>query len=144
MRVSNVLYASLVSFVMITGCSKDEQAPVPLPQPTQYLIGMGNHSWKIQEVYINGVAQTLTAMQKTLVKTYRVDTGNTTSGKVTTNEGFTGNWDLQSAQTLQESFSLYPQIPGSIVYTINELSSTRLDVSYTLNNELRREVFIIN
>lgn len=144
MRVSRVLYASLVSFVMFTGCSRDEQAPIPLPQPTQYLIGMGNHSWKIQEVYINGVAQTLTAMQKTMVKTYRVDAGNTTSGKVTTNEGVTGNWDLLSAQTLQETYSNYPQMPVPITYTIHELSSTRLDVSYTINNELRREVFIIN
>lgn len=144
MSVSKVFIALLVSVVIYSGCSKDQQAPTPLPQPTQYLIGMGNHSWKIQEVYINGVAQTLTAMQKTLVKTYRVDPGNTTSGKVTTNEGYTGNWDLQSAQTLQETFNLYPQIPGPIVYTINELSSTRLDISYTLNNELRREVFIIN
>lgn len=143
MKLSQILSAMLVSFVFFTGCAKDQQTPEPLPQPTQNLTGMGNHSWKIQEVYINGVAQTLTAPQKTFVKAYSVDTGKTTSGKVTTTEGYVGNWIFLTTQTLQETYSNNSQPPLQIVYTINELSPTRLDVSYSINNELRREVYII-
>ena len=143
MKLKQVVYSLLVSFVFLTGCSKDEQPPVPLPQTTQNLTGMGNRVWKIQEIDINGIPQALTVAQKGYSKTYTVDAGKTTSGKVVSSDGYAGDWSFPSEKTLQEYYNNDAQLQGiQIVYTLNELTATKLDVSYTKNNQLIREVYI--
>ena len=143
MKLKQAVYTLLISFAFFTGCSKDEQPPLPLPQTTQNLTGMGNRVWKIQEIDINGIPQTLTNAQKGYNKTYTVDAGKTTTGKVVSSDGFTGDWSFPSEKIFQEYYNNDAQLQGiQVVYTINELSATKLDVSYTKNSQLIREVYI--
>ena len=143
MRLKLAAYSLLISFACITGCSKDEQVPVPLPQTTQNLTGMGNRVWKIQEIDINGIPQTLTLAQKAYTKTYTVEAGKTTNGKVVSSDGYSGDWSFTSEKILQENYNNDAQLQGiQVVYTINELTATKLDVSYTKNGQLIREMYI--
>lgn len=143
MRLKPAVYSLLISFACITGCSKDEQVPAPLPQTTQNLTGMGNRVWKIQEIDINGIPQTLTLAQKGYTKTYTVEAGKTTNGKVVSSDGYSGDWSFPSEKILQENYNNDAQFQGiQVLYTINELTATKLDVSYTKNGQLTREVYI--
>ncbi len=126
---------------LLVSCTR-EVPVVPLSQPVQNLIGNINRTWRLTELYLNGSMQTLTTQQKNYAKTYKLSSGQIDSGTVTNTDGFVGDWVLPSAQLLRETFTLNSQPQQvQIIYTVIEISSSKLDVSYIQNGTLTREVY---
>ncbi|MEY4904061.1 MAG: hypothetical protein RLZZ292_1876 [Bacteroidota bacterium] len=128
MRKSNFLVA-LVTLVLFSfaACKKDP------PTVTELLTG---HAWKILDKKKNGTAITVDDCDTDDVYTY------VTGGNLTINYGtkkcmssepaaLNGNWQLINGDTgIKTTYSI-GTLSGEITYTIDELTATKLVVTYT-------------
>jgi len=141
MKTKQGVYVILTLLMLFMGCAKDE----PVPQVVQNLVGPGNRTWRLQEFYINGVPQVLTAEQKNYSKIYKLAEGKTSRGTVFFSDGYVGDWILVADFELVETRtldSLGQKI--STAFVINELTAFRMDVQHAINNHVRREVYYAN
>jgi hypothetical protein len=142
MKTLTTLLITLVSFFLLTGCSKT-QAPVVSGDvaTAQFLTGVGNKYWHLKEVYVNNVPQVLTDYQMKYTKTYTINSSKPTSGTFTDSDGLTGTWNVTDAKHIEEAFVTGGGVGLLISYTVNDINDTKLDVIYSSNNKLEREVY---
>lgn len=130
----------LFACFLFPGCTKNPEPLTPLQQAAQNLVGNGNKTWHLQELYINTVSQVLSPQQKAFSKIYTLNAGSENSGIVITSEGKTGRWRMPTEEDLKEIID-HPTGPISIDYIITEMSVNRMDVYYVSNLVLTREVY---
>jgi len=123
------------------GCSKNEAVLTPQQQAIKNLTGLGNRFWQLQDLYVNNIRQTLSTQQKGYNKTYTLIIGAESNGTLMNSDGYKGVWEIVGDKQLNETFTNISGLPVQITYIINELSGNKLDISYTVNNTLVREVY---
>ena len=123
------------------GCSKNEAVLTPQQQAIKNLTGLGNRFWQLQDLYVNNIRQTLSIQQKGYNKTYTLIIGAESNGTLMNSDGYKGVWEIVGDKQLKETFTNISGLPVQITYIINELSGNKLDISYTVNNTLVREVY---
>ncbi len=123
------------------GCSKNEAVLTPQQQAIKNLTGLGNRFWQLQDLYVNNIRQTLSTQQKGYNKTYTLIIGAESNGTLMNSDGYKGVWEIVGDKQLKETFTNISGLPVQITYIINELSGNKLDISYTVNNTLVREVY---
>ncbi len=142
MKTLTTLLIILGCFFLLTGCSKSQDATVSGDVATaQFLTGVGNKYWHLKEVYVNNVPQVLTDYQMKYTKTYTVNAAKPTSGSFTDSDGLTGTWNVTDAKHIEEAFVTGGGVGLIISYTVNDISDTKLDVIYSSNSKLEREVY---
>lgn len=144
-RLTNLLI--LLGIFLLTGCTKSSKVPETREEKVVgYLTGAGNKYWHLKEVYVNAVKQVLTDAQLRFTKTYTIDPTNTDPtrprGSFVNSDGYNGTWKLiGGGETLYETFLNNPAGPVAITFIINDVSSDKLDIEYTLNMKTQREVY---
>lgn len=123
------------------GCSKNEEVLTPQQQAIKNLTGLGNRFWQLQDLYVNNIRQALSTQQKGYNKTYTLMIGAESSGTLMNSDGYKGVWEIVGDKQLKETITNISGLPVQITYIINELSGNKLDISYTVNNILVREVY---
>ena len=141
MKIIFSLFAIIFCTTLFMGCSKNEEVLTPQQQAIKNLTGLGNRFWQLQDLYINNIRQTLTTQQKSYNKTYTLIVGEEKSGTLMNSDGYKGVWELVGDKQLKETITNISGLPVQITYIINELSGNKLDISYTVNNTLVREVY---
>lgn len=137
----------LLGIFLLTGCTKSSEVPETREEKVVgYLTGAGNKYWHLKEVYVNAVKQVLTDAQLRFTKTYTIDPTNTDPtrprGSFVNSDGYNGTWKLiGGGETLYETFLNNPAGPVAITFIINDVSSDKLDIEYTLNMKTQREVY---
>ena len=127
--------------ILFIGCSKNEAVLTPQQQAIKNLTGLGNRFWQMQDLYVNNIRQTLSTQQKGYNKTYTLIIGAESNGTLMNSDGYKGVWEIVGDKQLKETFTNISGLPVQITYIINELSGNKLDISYTVNNTLVREVY---
>ena len=127
--------------ILFIGCSKNEAVLTPQQQAIKNLTGLGNRFWQLQDLYVNNIRQTLSTQQKGYNKTYTLIIGAESNGTLMNSDGYKGVWEIVGDKQLKETFTNISGLPVQITYIINELSGNKLDISYTVNNTLVREVY---
>ena len=141
MKIIFSIFAIIFCTTLFMGCSKNEAVLTPQQQAIKNLTGLGNRFWQLQDLYINNIRQTLTTQQKSYNKTYTLIVGEEKSGTLMNSDGYKGVWELVGDKQLKETITNISGLPVQITYIINELSGNKLDISYTVNNTLVREVY---
>ncbi|MBI2283640.1 MAG: hypothetical protein HYU71_08025 [Bacteroidetes bacterium] len=137
----------LLGIIILTGCTKSSDVLETREEKVVgYLTGAGNKYWHLKEVYVNSVKQVLTDAQLRFTKTYTIDPANTDParprGSFVNSDGYHGSWKLiGGGETLYETFTNNPAGPVAINFIINDVSSDKLDIEYTLNMKTQREVY---
>jgi hypothetical protein len=93
---------------------------------TKNISGIGK--WKLSNLSISFVSQSLSPVQANYTKQYTID------GKFSDTDGSIGTWSMPDANTLIENFSNYNS--GIIVtqqYKINSINGSQLNLTYTSN-----------
>src|SRR6478609_1387791 len=99
----NILFVFL-SCLIFTACSKSDEPIEPKQQVVKYLTGLGNKVWRIKEIYVNGVKQTLTTSQLAYTKTYTTYLYNESyTGVFSDSDGSLGNWKIVNATLIHET-----------------------------------------
>lgn len=147
MKAISTLIATLLVISFFSGCAKDTALPETQEDKiTRLLTGAGNKVWRLKEVYITNVKQTLTDYQSKYTKTYtaslaNLDPSNPKTGTFTNSDGYAGTWKLTDnaakvAETINNGTAAV-----AISYSINAFTETLMDVEFTYNNKLQREVY---
>jgi hypothetical protein len=138
------LMTVLAAIILFAGCSKDETPP-PSQDPSVALL---TRTWKIHEVYMNGVIQPLTTQQSTYWVRYSQNAGETDKGSSLDKDGFNCVWAIRQpekdnlSKKLQISVSDPRTASLTVMHTINELTAVKLDISCTVNTVIRRDVYV--
>ena len=129
-------------FILFTGCSKTD-APVisQKQQDVNYLVGIGNKVWRLKQVFVQTVPQTLTDAQMKYTKTYTLDPSSPFSGNFTNSDGYNGSWKINDSRELKETILNNPAGSVQVLYDINNLTDSKLDIQYTQNLKTVREVY---
>jgi hypothetical protein len=144
-QISSLLKYSLLvllSCVLSIACSKTDEPVEPKQQVVQYLTGLGNKIWRIQEVYVNGTKQTLTASQLTYTKTYTTyGYSEAYTGVFSDSDGSLGNWKVVDATHIHDTITNNPGGNIDLDLTIRHLDANNMDVEYTKNGQTVRSVY---
>ncbi|MBV9988296.1 MAG: hypothetical protein JO301_11485 [Chitinophagaceae bacterium] len=131
--------------IMGIACNKTTVSLSSREQTVQYLTGTGNRYWKIRELYINGVQQTLTSAQLDYWKVYTVPIGDPDApGSFSTMDGYIGSWELTQPDQITERILNLPNGPVSYLLKILKLGTYEMDVEYTANGVVTRTVYFAN
>jgi uncharacterized protein (DUF779 family) len=135
---------AMLVIVSLMSCNKKE---IPLSKEEQvitYLTGVGNRYWKIRELYINTIPQSLTAAQLGYWKVYTlsISTQDAKGGSFTDESGYRGTWTLdKTADKIDERVDNLPSGPVSYLLKILKLGPNDMDVEYTANGSTVRTVY---
>ena len=142
MKTTLTLLTLTFAFILFTGCSKTD-APVisQQQQDVNYLVGIGNKVWRLKQVFVQTVPQTLTDAQMKYTKTYTLDPSSSFSGSFTNSDGFNGTWKLNTSRELKETIINNPAGSVQVLYDVNGITDSKLDIQYTLNLKTVREVY---
>lgn len=147
MKANSTLISTLLIISLFFGCSKDTGViETQEERVARLLTGVGNKVWRLKEVYSMNVKQTLTDYQSKYTKTYtaspaNLDPNNPKTGTFSNSDGYTGTWKLtDSAGKVAEALTSGTTVI-SVSYSINSLTEVMMDVEYTSNNKLQREVY---
>lgn len=129
-------------FILFSGCSKTD-APVitQQQQDVNYLVGIGNKVWRLKQVFVQTVPQTLTDAQMKYTKTYTLDPASAFSGTFTNSDGFNGTWKINTSRELKETIMNNPAGSVQVIYDVLNLTDSKLDIQYTMNLKTVREVY---
>jgi hypothetical protein len=132
----------LVSCLLCTACSKTDEPIEPKQQVVQHLTGLGNKVWRIKEIYVNGVKQTLTNSQLAYTKTYTTyGYSEAYTGVFSDSDGSLGNWKVIDATHMLDTITNNPGGNVDLNLTINHLDANNMDVEYTKNGQTVRSVY---
>jgi hypothetical protein len=152
MKTRFTFLAILISTILFMGCSGSKEVPETRDERiVRYLTGAGNKVWRLKEVWVNQVQQTLTDYQMKYTKTYtsnpsNADPLNIKTGTFVNSDGFSGKWTLDGTD-LKENYLNNPNGPLPARYAINTITETKLDIeasSATPPLLLVREVYYAN
>lgn len=136
------LFTITICFFLFTGCTKsDPPALTQQQQDVNNLVGMGNKVWRLKQVFIQAIPQTLTDAQMKYTKTYTLDPSSLFSGSFTDSDGFSGTWKLNPSRELKETIMNNPSGSIQILYDVNDVTESKLDIEYTQNLKTVREVY---
>ena len=141
MKIIFSIFTIIFCTTLFMGCNKNEAVLTPQQVAIKNLTGLGNRYWQLQDLYVNNTRQTLTTQQKSYNKTYTLIIGAESNGTLMNSDGYKGVWEIVGDKQLKETFTNISGLPVQITYIINELSGNKLDISYTVNNTLVREVY---
>jgi len=142
MKTTTTFLTILICSILFVGCSKQTPEVVPADVAVAKLLtGLGNRYWHLKEVYLNNVPQTLSDPQKTYTKTYTVNASKPTTGTYIDSDGQPGTFNVTDANHIEEAFVTSGGVGLIVTYTINEISETKLDVIYSANGKLERQVY---
>lgn len=142
MKTTTTLLTILICSILFVGCSKGPDEVVPADvKVARLLTGLGNRYWHLKEVYLNNVPQTLSDPQKMYTKTYTVNASKPTAGTYVDSDGQTGTFNVTDANHIEEAFVTAGGVGLIVTYTINEISETKLDVIFSANGKLERQVY---
>lgn len=142
MKTTFQFFAILFCVILITGCSKTGDVVLsPEAQVVKYLTGGINRVWRLNQLFVKGVEQTLTGDQKKYTKTFTVDPAQKLIGAYTDSDGNYGEWFVTGGQTFQITFTTSGGGQYVVPYTIRGIGDDKLDIQYTLNQQTIREVY---
>jgi hypothetical protein len=148
MKTKFTLLTILICSILFVGCSGDKDVPETREERVvRYLTGVGNKYWHLKEVYVNMVKQNLTDHQQKFTITYTADPSNSDplnakTGTFINSDGLSGKWKLTSDGTeLQQTYLNNSGGPVKVVYSINSITESTLDIEYLENMTLVREVY---
>jgi hypothetical protein len=143
MTTKTTLLTFLICAVLFTGCSKnDEEIVANNVRVARLITGLGNRYWHLKEIYLNNVMQTLTDYQKSFTKTYTIDPSTQASGTFTNSDNLVGTWKLDATGTeWKEEFISNGGQAIVLMYSINSVTETKMDVYYPSNGKFVREVY---
>lgn len=129
-----------------SGCVKNPDTPVLTKeeQVAQMLSGSGNKVWRLRGVKENNVEVALTTSQLKYTKTYTLVAPNTIRGTFTDYDGYTGDWTMKGASSMEETFALIGGLGFSRRdYIILSISDTMLSMYYidVRNNKKIEELY---
>ena len=142
MKTVIILFTITICFILFTGCTKsDPTALTQQQQDVNNLVGMGNKVWRLKQVYVQSIPQTLTDAQMKYIKTYTLDPASSFSGSFTNSDGFSGTWKLNTSRELKETIMNNPAGSIQLLYDVNDITEFKLDIQYTQNLKTVREVY---
>lgn len=142
MKTVITLFTITICFILFTGCTKSDPTVISQQQQdVNNLVGMGNKVWRLKQVYIQTIPQTLTDAQMKYTKTYTLDPSSSFSGSFTNSDGFSGTWKLNTSRELKEIIMNNPGGSVQLLYDVNEITEFKLDIQYTQNLKTVREVY---
>lgn len=142
MKITLQFFAITFCAILLSGCSKNGDAPVSEEQKVvNNLTGIGNRVWRLSKVFVNGVEQALTSDQKRYTKTYTLNPTMTLAGTFTNSDNNFGQWFTNGPRALIEIIVTIGGIQVQIDYLIREITETTLDIQYTKNGQTIREVY---
>ncbi|MES2330966.1 MAG: hypothetical protein V4539_15290 [Bacteroidota bacterium] len=142
MKTTLTFLTILICSILATGCSKPDEVVPNDVRVARLLTGVGNKVWHLKKVYTNNVEQVLTGYQLSYTKTYTVSPGKQTSGTFTNSDNLFGTWAMSDAgNKIEESFVSGGGQGFILPYSINEITETTMDVMYSSNGKLTREVY---
>lgn len=131
-------------FVLFAGCSKDPVQPTARELNAKYLVGDGNRVWHLNKIYVNSIQQTLTDAQMKYTKTYTINPSQPFTGTFTNSDGYNGEWRMPNELQLNEVIINNPAGAVAVGYDINSILPNSMDIQYTANYKLVREVYYAN
>ncbi len=142
MKTTTTFLTILICSILFVGCSKSQDDVVPADvKVARLLTGLGNRVWHLKEVYMNNVPQTLSDPQKVYTKTYTVNASKLTTGTYIDSDGQTGTFNVTDANHTEEAFVTGSGVGLIVTYTVNEITETKLDVIFSANGKLERQVY---
>lgn len=142
MKTVITLFTITICFILFTGCTKSDPPVISQQQQNvNNLVGMGNKVWRLRQVYIQTIPQTLTDAQMKYTKTYTLDPASSFSGSFTNSDGFSGTWKLNTSRELKETITNNPAGSIQLLYDVNDITEFKLDIQYTQNLKTVREVY---
>ncbi len=142
MKITTTFLTILICSILFVGCSKTSDEVVPADvKVARLLTGLGNRYWHLKEVYVNNVPQTLSDPQKAYTKTYTVNASKPTTGIYIDSDNQTGTFNVTDANHIEEVFVTGGGVGLIVTNTINEITETKLDVIFSANGKLERQVY---
>ena len=142
MKLTLQLFTFVFCAALFAGCSKTNEVTITREQQVvNYLTGNGNKVWRLTNIFVNSVEQTLTSDQLKYTKTYSISPTQTLAGTFTNTDGNKGKWALNGPISLIEIIQNNPAGPVQISYIINGITENKLDIEYTANFKTVRELY---
>lgn len=142
MKTTFTILIILVCSILFFGCAKTvDTVEAPEAKVSRLLTGIGNRYWHLSKIYVNNIQQTLSDAQMKYTKTYTIDPTKQNAGKFTNSDGLSGTWAITGSINYIESFVSGGGAGLQVNYLILDISENTLDVQYSANNKLVREVY---
>jgi hypothetical protein len=132
MKATAIFLHLFLLAAVFSGCEKNSGTPVLTKeeQVAQMLSGGGNRVWRLKALKENNVDVALTASQLKYTKTYTLVAPNTTRGTFTDYDGYSGDWYMKGASSMEETFV---QMGGGFAkrdYIILSITENTLSMHY--------------
>lgn len=128
-------FCYLVLILAFFSCGKDKSTEPTVESVKNSLTGGLTKTWTLNKLFINGVQSTLTPGQARFTKTYKVN--NTWLDS----DGYVGTYVIPNVSAIIEETTNLPSGPKTDSYSIKLLSSTMMEIEYTISSTNYRLVF---
>lgn len=135
---------TLTCIILLGACTPSVVVPADSRDAIiKNLTGSGNKRWFLRKSFLNNVEQTLTDAQQKYWKDYTITAAQSYMGTWVDENGWEGKWRMPNTQEIPETVT--NNVSAVIKpYVINSITATELDVEYTLNLVITREVYHAN